>query len=72
MLTLPALRCCRGVSAQRDETTVARTLAVLAALWQRLEPGALPRADLMGYAAALAPLAGSLTGRASRAALCGA
>jgi hypothetical protein len=49
-----------------------RTLAVLAALWQRLGDAQLPHSEALGYANALAPLAGSLTGRHSRVALCAA
>ena len=49
-----------------------RTLGVLAALWARLADGQLPAAQALDYAAALAPLAGSLTGRHSRVAFCAA
>lgn len=62
----------RGASAQRDETAAMRTLGVLAALWARLADGQLPADQALGYAAALAPLAGFLTGRHSRVALCAA
>jgi hypothetical protein len=62
---------------RNDELLVARTLAVLAALWSRLPPEELPerpeaRQQLVLVAAGLAPLAGSLVARESRQALCAA
>jgi U3 small nucleolar RNA-associated protein 20 len=60
-----------------EEALVGRALAALAALWSRLPPAELAqrpaaREQLLAVAAALAPLAGGLTGRGSRAALCDA
>ncbi|PSC76593.1 small subunit processome component 20-like protein [Micractinium conductrix] len=79
---LPLLQPREGGGARRrgrrgDELLVARTLAVLAALWSRLPADELPqrptaRQQLAAVAAALAPLAGSLADRNSRQALCAA
>lgn len=73
---LPLLQPREGAGGRRkqrrgDEVLVARTLAVLAALWSRLpatELGQRPQAQdqLLTVAAVLAPLAGSLEGRDSR------
>lgn len=77
---LPLLQRREGAGGRRkpragDEQLVARTLAVLAALWSRLPAAELaqrPAAhdQLLLVAAALAPLAGSLESRDSRQALC--
>ncbi|PRW58885.1 small subunit processome component 20-like protein [Chlorella sorokiniana] len=79
---LPLLQPREGAGGRRkqrrgDEVLVARTLAVLAALWSRLPAAELeqrPQAgeQLLTVAAVLAPLAGSLEGRDSRQALCAA
>ncbi|EFN57812.1 hypothetical protein CHLNCDRAFT_51116 [Chlorella variabilis] len=79
---LPLLQPREGAGGRRrqgkgDEQLVARTLAVLGALWSRLPPAELhqrlaARQQLVAVAAALAPLAGNLQARDARLALCAA
>lgn len=73
---LPLLQPREGAGGRRrqgkgDEQLVARTLAVLGALWSRLPPAELhqrlaARQQLVAVAAALAPLAGNLQARDAR------